>query len=127
MHAFFPPHSRLRHIDVIVPVALYYETLEKEIVLPWSEIIKNSNERQIDNIRSALIQSLREDEELYNRIRSKRYRKRRVNQLLLSLQTKFNLPPELYKTTSKNLDNHFDKLSNRKDTLLAALLWDSQL
>ncbi len=123
----FGKSTLYRSAKYVVPIALYYEVLDKEIAIPWATIIEHVADKDKPKIKRSLIHSLRSDLNLYKKLHTPEYRKRRIKQFLLTLQTQNNLPFEFYKITSRNLDNHFDKLSNKKDTVVAALLWDDAI
>jgi len=118
----YPLRAPARSPENIVPIALYLTSLERDIFLPWSELIKDHPKPWV--LKKMLVDGLANDRALYNKIRSHDFRKDRILQMLSGLQSTMNLPQDFYENSQIKLDKNYHMLSGYKDSVIAAIIWD---
>ena len=112
--------------------SIYLVSLEKEIFIPWSKIVKliypeTVRGRKAGNLWKALRFGLNLDPALYRKIKTPEWRKQRIRQITFGLHSDLELPFGYYQYMSEKLDKNFDRLSNERDAQIAAILWRSAM
>lgn len=117
-----PFGSGSRNVFILSPVALYITGLESFIFINIHALygLMECKKRQFVD---ALYRVYRKNKQLYNHIHSDEFRKQYVYNLFLGLKNQFGYPDEFLGLAGKLLSTHFEGLKNRKDTVVAVLLF----
>jgi hypothetical protein len=106
-------------------IALYLVSLERNIFIPLSKILDQTDPEDHNQINRFLRIAITKDTELYRKVRSPNFRQNRIRLMLLGLQDQFNLPPVFYQKASEKLKKNFKFLNNQRDVLIAGVIWDN--
>lgn len=114
--------SGSRNAFILAPVALYITALERFIFINIHELygLMECRKRQFVD---ALYRVYRNNKGLYNYIHSEEFRKQYIYNIFLGLKNQFGYPDEFLSLAGKLLSEHFKDFKNRKDTVVAVLLF----